>query len=55
MPPNETRTLFGATANPVDETKHAISLFQDKLVALTTALNCLHMSPCEILLGYKVH
>ena len=55
IPPNETRTLVGAAVNPANETKQIISLFQDKVAALTTTLNSLHMSPCDILLGYKVY
>ena len=50
---NETRTLVGAAVNPAKETKQIISLFQDKVSALTTTLNSLHMSPCDTLLSYK--
>ena len=54
-PPNETRTLVGATVNPANETKQIISLFQDKVSALTTTLNSLHMSPCDTLLRHKFY
>ena len=52
--PNETRTLVGAAVNRANETNKIIALFQDKVVSLTTNLNSLSMSPCDILLGYKI-
>ena len=55
MPPNETRTIVGAAVNPANETNQIISLSQDKVIALTTTLNSLHMSHCDMLLGYKVY
>ena len=55
IPTNETSTHVGAVVNPANETKKIISLFQDKVVTLTTTFNSLHMSPCNILLGYKVY
>ena len=55
IPPNETRTLVGAAVNPSNETTQIISLFQDKVAALTTTLNYLHMSPCDVLLGHKFY
>ena len=55
MPQNETRTLVGAVVNLAIENKQIVSLFQDKVAALTTTLNSLHVSPCDMLLGHKVY
>ena len=55
MPTNETRTLVGAAVNIATETKQSITLFQDKVALLTTALNSLIMTHCDMLLGYKVY
>ena len=55
MPQNETRTLVGAVVNLAIENKQIVSLFQDKVAALTTTLNSLHTSPCDILLEHKVY
>ena len=41
--------------NPAKETKQIIFLFQDQVAALTTTLNSLQMSPCDMLLGCKVY
>ena len=55
MPPNGTRMLVATEVNPANETKQIISLFQDKVAALTTTLNHLHMSHYDILRSYKVY
>ena len=55
MPPNETRTIFDVAVNPANETKQIIYLFKDKVAALTTTLNSLHVSCCNMLLVYKVY
>ena len=55
IPPNETRTLVDTAVNPVNESKQIISIFQDKVTAPTSKLNSLHMSPCDIILGYTIH
>ena len=53
--PNENRKFVGATVNPSNEKNHITSLFQDRLEELTTKLNSLRMSPCNVLLIYKVY
>ena len=55
MSPNETRTLVGSAVNPANETKKIISLFQDKVAALTTTLNSSHICLCDMLLEYDVY
>ena len=48
------RTLVGVATNPSNNNKDIISAFKSKLAQYITSISLAHISPAELMTGYKV-